>query len=342
MAASSGPIRVVILAFDGVNLLDVSGPLQAFAAAETHRGAAARYETIVATVEGGEIQTSAHMPIVTRKLADLEHLAIDTVMIGGGSPNGRPAEPPELIRWIAKREGQTRRLCSICTGTFMLAATGLLDGRRATTHWQWARLLQQENPTIEVTPDSIYVNDGKIWTSAGVTAGIDLTLALIEQDYGYRVAIEVARRLVVFMKRPGGQAQFSVPLLMQSQKDDSFAELHAWIRQNLGQDLKVNRLAEKAGMSERSFSRAYVARVGHTPAKTVEAMRFEAACGLLESTQLALKQIAALAGFGEEQNLRRVFVRRFGLNPVEYRQRFSSTHQPTDKDSALQPSTLAG
>ncbi len=333
MTSTAGPIRVLMLAYEGVNLLDVSGPLQAFAASEPNRnrGATERYETIVASLEGGEVQTSARMPIVTRKLADVEHLAFDTVMIGGGSPNGRPVAPPELVNWIVSREGRTRRLCSICTGTFMLAATGLLDGHRATTHWHWAKQLQEKHPTISVTPDAIYVNEGKLWTSAGVTAGIDLTLALIEQDYGYRVAIEVARQLVVFMKRPGGQAQFSVPLLLQSQKDDGFSELHAWMRQNLRHNLKVEGLAKRAGMSERTFSRAYTARVGRTPARTVEDMRFEAACGMLESTQLALKQIAALAGFGEEQNLRRVFLRRFGLTPADYRQRFSGTSPPASK-----------
>lgn len=332
MTAAAGPIRVLMLAYDGVNLLDISGPLQAFAASEPDPGTNERYETIVASMEGGEIQTSARMPIITRKLADVDHLPIDTIMIGGGSPDGHPVAPPELVNWIVRREPQVRRLCSICSGAFMLAATGLLDKHRATTHWGWARQLQDKHPAISVTPDAIYVNEGKLWTSAGVTAGIDLTLALIEQDYGYRVAIAVARRLVVFMKRPGGQAQFSVPLLLQNRKDDDFSELHAWMRQNLADDLRVERLAEQSGMSVRTFTRAYTASVGHTPARTVESMRFEAACGLLESTRLALKQVAAQAGFGKEQNLRRVFLRRFGLNPVDYRQRFSGTGQPAGKD----------
>lgn len=331
VSSPAGPIPTLILAFDGVNLLDLSGPLQTFEASEPRRDAPERYQTIVASVHGGEVQTSARMPIVTRSLADVEHLAFDTVIVPGGSPSGRPAAPADLVQWIAKRAAVTRRVCSICSGAFMLAAAGLLDGRRATTHWRWAKLLQEEHPTIAVEPDSIYINDGKMWTSAGVAAGIDLTLALIEQDYGHRVAIEAARRLVVFMKRPGGQAQFSVPLSFQGQQDHGFAELHAWMRQNLAADLKVQRLAKQAGMSERSFSRLYTARMGHTPAKTVEAMRVEAACGLLESTELALKQIAAMAGFGDEQNLRRVFVRRFGVNPIDYRRRFSSTPNPADK-----------
>lgn len=317
------PIRTLILAFDGINLLDIGGPLQALEASERQRGTPERYETIVASVAGGEVQTSARMPVVTRKLADLDGLAIDTVIVGGGSTGDGPIVPPELVAWIARHEGGVRRVCSICAGAFILAATGLLDRRRAATHWHWAAALQARHPGITVEPDSIFVNDGKFWTSAGVTAGIDLTLALIEQDHGHHVAIEAARRLVVFMKRPGGQAQFSIPLLLQSTADMRFAELHAWMRENLARDLRVEQLAARAGMSERSFARAYAASTGSTPARSVEAMRVEAAAGLLESTRLPLKQVAAAVGFGDEQNLRRVFLRRFGVNPLAYRERFA-------------------
>jgi transcriptional regulator GlxA family with amidase domain len=324
MARTPAPLRTLVLAFDGVNLLDIGGPLQALEASEARKGASEHYKTIVASVRGGEIRTSTGMPIVTQPLADIDPATIDTMIVGGGSADGRPLVPADLVEWIAANEAAFRRVCSICAGAFVLAASGLLDGRRATTHWHWAKLLQAENPEIAVEPDSIWVNDGKVWTSAGVTAGIDLTLALIEQDYGHRIAIEAARRLVVFMKRPGGQSQFSVPLLFQSKGDDGFAELHAWMRQNLTGDLRVNKLAAQAGMSERSFGRLYTARMGETPARAVEAMRAEAACGLLESTALSAKQVAAAAGFGDEQNLRRVFVRRFGVNPAEYRQRFAA------------------
>ncbi len=175
-----------------------------------------------------------------------------------------------------------------------------------------------------VQPDSIYVNEGKIWTSAGVTAGIDLTLELIRQDFDHKVAIDAARRMVVFMKRPGGQSQFSVPLNLQSTELDDFSELHAWMRENLSRDLKVEELARRVGMSERTFSRLYAERAGRTPAKTVEAMRAEAACSLLETTRLGLKQVSNRTGFGDEQNLRRVFMRRFGLNPTDYRRRFGT------------------
>lgn len=316
--------RAVFLAFDGVNLLDIAGPLEAMQASEHHRNEPTRYETIIASMQGGQIATSSGLPILTQSLRDIDPASIDTVLIGGGSCDGRPIVPLDIVEWITSCDGKIRRICSICAGAFILAAAKILDGRRATTHWQWASLLQAENPAVQVEPNSIFVNDGPVWTSAGVTAGIDLGLALIEKDYGYRVAIEAARRLVVFMKRFGGQAQFSVPLLFQSQKDDAFSELHAWIRGNLAADLRIENLAYQAGMSPRSFSRVYTQRIGHTPAKTVESIRFEAACGLLEGMAIPLKQVAALSGFNDEQNLRRVFMRRLALTPADYRKRFSA------------------
>ncbi|MBB6123415.1 GlxA family transcriptional regulator [Sphingobium subterraneum] len=316
--------RMVLLAFDGVNLLDLVGPLEALQACEDTRAAPTRYETIMASLSGGPILTSSGVPIITVRLSDIEDRAIDTILLGGGSRDGRPIVPPDLVEWIAGWHDRARRIGSICAGAFILAAAGLLEDRRATTHWQWAKQLQAEHPNVRVEPDSLFIQDGPIWTSAGVTAGIDLTLALIEQDYGYRVAIEAARRLVVFMKRSGGQAQFSAPLQFQSRMDGSFSDLHAWIRNNLTADLRVEKLAIQAGMSVRSFSRIYVDRIGHTPAKTVESIRFEAACGLLESREIPLKQVAALAGFGDEQNLRRVFLRRLALTPADYRTRFGA------------------
>ncbi|QNA87058.1 helix-turn-helix domain-containing protein [Sphingomonas sp. So64.6b] len=322
MQPPSVPKRVLLLAFEGINLLDLAGPLQAFEASEPHRMAPERYETVVASLAGGDIQTSTRLPIGTRKLSDLESGSFDTIMVGGGGANGRPIVVPLLVDWLRNNVGTTDRICSICAGAFVLAAAGLLDGRRATTHWHWTALLQRENPSVDVQADSIYTHDGKIWTSAGVTAGIDLTLALIEQDHGHQVAIQAARRLVVFMKRPGGQAQFSAPLMLQSRSNKRFSDLHAWMRQNLADDLRIDRLAEVASMSERNFNRLYVASVGETPARSVEAMRFEAACGFLELSSLPLKTIASAAGLGNEQNLRRLFARRAGVTPAEYRLRF--------------------
>jgi transcriptional regulator GlxA family with amidase domain len=319
--------RVLIAAFDGVNLLDLSGPMQAFAVCgpvPSPVGGEEGYEVTAVSAEGGMVTTSTGLAIHTLPLAEVDPGAIDTLIVPGGSPDGVPAQPPELVSWVKRTAPGVRRVCSVCSGAFILAAAGLLDGRRATTHWHWADRLQQEYPWVRVLPDPIFVHDGPIWTSAGITAGIDMSLALIEEDFGHAEAIKTARRLVMFIKRPGGQAQFSAPLIFQSLSDSRFSDLNAWIRQNLSGDLRVDRLAARAGMSERAFTRAYTAQVGHTPAKAVEAMRLEAACGLLESTEIPLKRVASASGFGKEQNLRRVFVRRLGVGPADYRKRFAA------------------
>jgi len=216
-----------------------------------------------------------------------------------------------------------RRLCSVCTGAFLLAAAGQLEGRRVATHWAWLNRLKTRHPTLNVDAESIFIRDGGLWTSAGVSSGIDLTLALIEEDYGPRVAIDAARHMVVFMKRAGGQSQFSVPLAAQT-KDQAFVELHAWMAANLASDLSVGQLASQARMAPRTFARAYATKVGRTPAKTVELMRIEAACRALEETDLPLKSIALRTGHGDEQTLRRAFQRHLATNPATHRLRFSS------------------
>jgi transcriptional regulator GlxA family with amidase domain len=204
-----------------------------------------------------------------------------------------------------------------------LAATGLLSGRRAATHWQDAERLQELYPDITVESDPIFVHDGQVWTSAGATAAIDLTLALVQEDLGHSVAMQAAKMLVVYLQREGGQSQFSVPLSLQTAADPEFASLHAWMRENIGEELHIESLADRAAMSPRNFQRVYTAKVGRTPAKTVELLRLEAACRALEHGALRLKQIAVECGFGDERRLRRAFHRRFGVNPLDYRDRFS-------------------
>ena len=228
--------------------------------------------------------------------------------------------------WHGSRDARrmVRRVCSVCTGAFLLAAAGQLDGRHVATHWDWVARLGAQYPGIHIDADRIYIQDGPVWTSAGVSAGIDLTLALIEADFGHQVAIQTARQLVMFIKRSGGQSQFSVPLAAQLHDRGDFADLHAWMAAHLADDLSVERLAEHVGMSPRSFARSYVAKVGRTPAKTVEAMRLEAACRALEETDLPLKSIAAAAGHGDEQALRRAFQRQLGVSPTQYRDRFAA------------------
>jgi len=318
-------LRVVLLAYDGMNLLDLAGPLQALTTANRSAlpGAPARYETIVASGEGGPIVTSTGLPVVTVAIASLADVPIDTLIAPGGCVGEDYAVTPALRNFIADRASSVRRLCSVCTGAFLLAAAGQLDGRRVATHWAWLDKLKSRHPTLDVDANSIFIRDGNLWTSAGVSSGIDLTLALIEEDYGPRVAIDAARQMVVFMKRAGGQSQFSVPLAAQT-RDHGFVELHAWMAANLATDLSVGQLAAQAGMAPRTFSRIYAAKVGRTPAKTVDLMRLEAACRQLEETDLPLKSVALRAGYGDEQNLRRAFQRQLVTNPATHRLRFSS------------------
>jgi transcriptional regulator GlxA family with amidase domain len=323
-ALAQPPLRVVLLAYDGMNLLDLAGPLQALTTANRAIGPAQpqRYETIVASGNGGPIVTSSGLPVVTVAVSSLADMVIDTLIAPGGCWGDDYEVMPVLRDFIAARVGTVRRLCSVCTGAFLLAAAGQLDGKRVATHWAWLDKLKSQHPGLDVDPDSIFVQDGNLWTSAGVSAGIDLTLALIEQDYGPRVAIDTARQMVVFIKRAGGQSQFSVPLAAQT-RDRDFVELHAWMAANLAADLSVTRLADRAGMAPRTFARDYAAKVGRTPAKTVELMRLEAACRALEESGLPLKRVAELSGYRDEQTLRRAFQRQLGTSPATHRGRFS-------------------
>lgn len=318
--------RVALVAYEQMNLLDLSGPLQALATASRlfSKSGEVLYDTPVVSVTGGLVTTSSGLSIMTLPLSALDGVAIDTLIVPGGSKHDVFDSPPELVAWIARRAPTVRRLCSVCTGAFLLAAAGQLHDREVATHWDWVARLKKLYPAIRIDPDKIFIRDGSVWTSAGVSAGIDLTLALIEEDFGHQVAIATARQLVMFIKRSGGQSQFSVPLMAQAQAGGDFAKLHAWIAANLDAPLTVERLAEQAGMAPRTFARAYVAKHGRTPARTVEAMRMEAACRLLEETALPLKRIAASTGHGDEQNLRRVFQRQLAISPGQYRERFSA------------------
>lgn len=274
------------------------------------------------------LPTFAGLPVVTERLDSLDCATIDTLIVPGVPIDDTTRLQPELIAWIAACAPRVRRVASVCTGAFYLAAADLLDGRRVTTHWRNAAQLKRRFPRIDVDPEPIFLRDMRdgrpVWTSAGVTAGIDLTLALIEEDCGHAVAMQAARRLVVFMKRPGGQAQFSEALTAQMSAGGDFDALHGWMAANLHTELSVERLAEAARMSPRTFARRYVEAVGRTPARTVAAMRVEAAAGRLVQSSQPLKRIAADCGFGSEQNLRRAFERSYGVLPLDYRARFAA------------------
>jgi transcriptional regulator GlxA family with amidase domain len=321
----NGRKTIAVLAFPAFQLLDVAGPLQVFSTANEQmqkRGLAAPYGLVVIAPGGGAVRATAGLELAAEPLTEAG-TPIDTLVVAGGQGLLEAANDHRLAAWVAGRAANTRRVASVCTGAFLLAAAGLLAGRRAVTHWDYCDRLARLYPNIQVDPDPIFIRDGPYWTSAGVTAGIDLALALVEQDLGRDVALAVARDLVVFLKRPGGQAQYSAALSLQS-TDDRFASLHDWMSDNLAGDLSVHRLAARAGMSQRSFMRHYTKATGLTPARAVERLRTETARQLLAETRLSIKRIADRCGFGSEETMRRSFHRLQSITPQEYRQRFSA------------------
>jgi transcriptional regulator GlxA family with amidase domain len=319
------PRDVEVLAFPNVQLLDVTGPLQVFASANdimVEAGHPPPYAPRVVARGGGAVSASAGVQLATAPLPSVE-VALDTLLIAGGQGVGAAETDPILVNWVRERGTRARRVASVCTGAFLLAASGLLDDRRAVTHWAFCADLARRFPKVRVESDPIFVHDGPVWSSAGVTSGIDLALALVEADLGRRLALAVARYLVVFLKRPGGQAQFSTAPSLQV-ADDRFAPLHDWMAGHLAADLSIGALAERAAMSERSFMRRYTEATGLTPARAVERLRVEAARQLLSDTQLPVKWIAARCGFGSEETLRRSFLRLLASTPQDYRSRFGA------------------
>ena len=318
--------RVIeVLAFPSVQLLDVTGPVQVFASANdfaAEAGAAPPYELRVVTQAGRSVTASGGVGLSAVALPPIG-APLDTFMIAGGQGVETAVADLELVDWVRQRAKDARRVASVCTGAFLLAASGVLDGKRAATHWSLCAELARRFPAIRVEPDPIFVRDGSIWTSAGVTAGIDLALALVEQDLGRAAALAVARYLVVFLKRPGGQAQFSAALALQA-AEDKFGALHDWIGKHLAEDISLPVLARQAGMSERSFSRHYAEATGLTPGRAVEQLRVEAARRLLLESRLPAKRISQRCGFGSEETMRRSFMRLLAVSPQDYRARFGS------------------
>ena len=318
--------RVVeVLAYPSVQLLDVTGPLQVFVSANDHvaqAGGTPPYVLRVVAKDGQGVTTSAGLGIATRPLPR-SGSPPDTLIIAGGPGVDAASADAVLVDWVRQRAKKARRVASVCTGAFLLGASGVLDGRRAVTHWSYCAELARRFPAARVESDPIFVRDGSIWTSAGVTAGIDLALALVEEDLGRTVALAVARYLVVFLKRPGGQAQFSAALSMQSAEDE-FGALHEWTNKHLADDLSLTVLADRAGMSERSFSRHYAGATGVTPARAIERLRVEAARRLLSESRLPVKRISQRCGFGSEETMRRSFLRVLAATPNDYRARFSA------------------
>jgi transcriptional regulator GlxA family with amidase domain len=314
--------RVEILAFPRVQLLDVAGPLQALATANDlarEAGCALPYAPHVVAPQAGAVTASAGLTMVADGLLSRSRPP-QTLIVTGGPGVRDVMTDRRVLRWLQQRASTAQRVASVCTGAFLLAAAGLLDGRRATTHWRSCGELARRFPRVQVENDAIFVRDGHLWTSAGVTAGIDLALGFIEADLGRKVALAVARQLVVFAKRPGGQAQFSAGLALGGAEE--FDALHEWITRNLHRALTVPELAAFTGMSERSFLRHYRAATAMTPARAVERLRVEAARSALAEPGRSIKDVARRCGFGSEETMRRSFIRVLRVSPRDYRERF--------------------
>lgn len=319
---------MVIVVFDGVKLLDVAGPAEVFAEANRF---GARYRLRIASPDGRDVTTSIGTPFaVTDRLADVE--SADTVLVAGGDNLTARAIDPALVDAVREVPPRTGRLASICTGAFILATAGLLDGRRATTHWRHVTLLAHAFPQIGVEPDAIFVRDGDVYTSAGVTAGIDLALALVEQDHGAELVRSVARSLVVYLKRAGGQSQFSALVEADPPQESALRAVTAAIAADPGADHSVKRLAAVAALSTRQLTRLFHTELGTTPARYVEKVRIDTARGALDAGH-SVADAAQIAGFGSAETLRRVFVTQLGLSPKAYRDRFRTAQVSPDQPS---------
>ena len=313
------PVWMVI--FPDVQVLDATGPLEVFSLANRLAGGP-RYEVSVLAPEAGPVMTSCGLPIVAGQSIRQGSGPVDTLIVAGGLGIQAAMENTRLISWIRRTAPRARRVASVCSGAFLLGEAGLLDGRRATTHWAVCRALQRRYPTARVEGDPIFVRDGKISTSAGVTAGMDLALELVEEDGGRDLALAVARWLVMFLRRPGGQSQFSVQLRSQVAERRGLRDLQAWIADHLGEDLSVPALARRTGMSPRNFARAFRRDIGATPAAYVEAQRVEGARRLLETADLSVAEVAAACGFARVETMHRAFRRGVRVSPGQYRRHF--------------------
>ena len=318
----SSPRRVVIVAFEGAQSLDLTGPLEVFHTASRRCGG--NYAIEVVAPGGSAFDTSSGLRVTPDNSAAGCRGKIDTLVVAGGSGVRRAANDEAFVAWLASAAGRSRRVTSVCTGAFLLAAAGLLEGRRVTTHWAWAEGLAEQHPGVLIEPDQIYVRDRDVWTSAGVTAGIDLALALVENDHGREMALEVARWLVVFARRPGGQSQFSAPLAAQSAEREPLREVQEAVLIDPAGEWPVQTLAERACMSPRNFARVFRRETGLTPAAWVETARVERARQLLEASWIGTEAIAGDCGFGTVETMRRAFRRRLGVSPGEYRDRFNA------------------
>lgn len=320
--------RIVFVAAPEVEILDLVGPLQVFARASEmfvsgNPGLPPIYSVeVVSTAGHRALLANCGLRITAHKTFRDLRGKIDTLLVAGGNSIERDEINPEVVRWLRKIAGRIRRVGSVCTGAMLLARAGLLDGRRATTHWNWCEVLIRRAPRTNVDPDPIFVRDENVYTSAGVTAGMDLALALVEEDHGSRLALQVARNLVLYLRRPGGQSQFSAALSLQLTDRKPLRELETWVLDNLNKALTVSVLAQQVAMSPRNFARVFTQEMKTTPAKFVERLRIEAARRRLEESQNSMETIADECGFGNVNSMRNVFQRALKITPGQYRRHF--------------------
>ncbi|MFJ7277419.1 GlxA family transcriptional regulator [Kitasatospora sp. NPDC098663] len=310
---------VVVVLYEGVQSLDVAGPVEVFTGAGAAAGQPGAYRVTTASPGGGPVRSHSGLRLLPD--ADLAEVGpVHTLLVPGGLGSGLP--DGALVARIRELADRAERVVSVCTGAFLLAEAGLLAGRRATTHWAYCEELARRFPDVEVDPDPIHVRDGNVATSAGVTAGIDLALALVEEDLGRDAALLIARHLVVFLRRPGNQAQFSTQLAAQVAVRQPLREVQRWIAEHPEADLSVEALARRSALSPRHFARAFATEVGVTPGRYVDGVRLEAARRLLEDTADGIEEIARSCGYGTPEAMRRAFVRSLAASPAEYRRRF--------------------
>ncbi|MBI5066958.1 MAG: DJ-1/PfpI family protein [Deltaproteobacteria bacterium] len=325
------PRQVAVLAFPGVQSLDVVGPLEVFGRTsrwlDDEGRTGPRYRTLVLAPRRGRLATSSGFSLVADRSATALPPRLDTLLVAGGPGIRALLDDSRLHAWLRAAQRRVRRLGSVCTGALLLARAGILDGRRATTHWRACERLAAEHPRVRVEPDAIFVEDRGVWTSAGVTSGMDLALALVEADHGRDAALAVARELVLFVRRPGGQSQFSAQLRAQVAERDALRDLQGQVLEHPEADCSVPALARRAGMSPRNFARLFTREVGETPARWVEGVRVEAARRRMEDGRANAETIAEACGFGTREGLRRAFRRRLAISPREYRQRFGRSEE---------------
>jgi len=317
-----------ILVYPGFKALEAIGPMSVFEYANLHlvrRHGLPGYDIRVASLQIGSVRSDTLMAIdATKKLSDLS-LPNDVIIVGAREIDAALSNAEVIVDWLAKNSKRIDRVAALCSGAFFLAAAGLLNNKRATTHWSVADRLKRQYPLVQVESDAIFIRQDNLWTSAGVTAGIDLALAFVEEDHGREIALEVASELVVYLKRPGGQSQFSNFLINQRSSHTTIESIQAWILANLSEKITLSVLAAKANMSVRNFTRVFLQEIGHSPHEYIEMARFEMAKQLLTDLNLPIKTVASRSGFGGQERLRKVCQKRAGITPTVYRERFATT-----------------